>query len=71
MSRTATVGLSHLEAPVRGEWRLPDDLRQVLVEKHARDELLTRSDAELLEQALGVVLDSVGGEKRPRRFPGS
>jgi hypothetical protein len=41
---------------------LPDDLRQVLVEKDVRDELLTRTDAELLEQALGVVLDSVGGE---------
>ena len=48
-----------VEATAGGQRRLTNDFREVLVEEHASDELLSRGDAELLVQIPDVVLDGV------------
>jgi hypothetical protein len=55
--RAGAVGL---EAPVRGERGLLDELGQVLVEEDTRDEFLARPDFKLLEEALHVIAHGVG-----------
>jgi hypothetical protein len=57
-----TRRLDAVEASSGGERRALGYLGQVLVEKHAGDELLARSDADLVVEALGVVLDRVRRE---------
>jgi len=54
-----TRRLDAVEASSGGERRALGYLGQVLVEKHPGDELLARSDADLVIEALGVVLDGV------------
>ncbi len=54
--------LDAVEASSGGERRALGDLGEVLVEKHAGDELLAGSDADLVVEALGVVLDGVRRE---------
>jgi len=54
--------LFDVDAPARRQRCLAHDLGEVLVEEHASDERLSRGDAELLVEALGVVLDGVRGD---------
>ena len=51
--------LGTVESSARGERCALGYFGEVLVEEHPRDELLARSDADLLVEALGVVLDCV------------
>src|SRR5256885_641852 len=57
-----TRRLDAVEASSGGERRALGYLGEVLVEKHPGDELLARSDADLVVEALGVVLDRVRRE---------
>lgn len=57
-----TRRLDAVEASSRAERRALGYLGEVLVEKHPGDELLARSDADLVVEALGVVLDRVRRE---------
>jgi hypothetical protein len=54
-----TRALDAVEASSGGERRALCYLGEVLVEEHPGDEFLARSDADLVVQALGVVLDRV------------
>ena len=54
--------LDAVEASSGGERRALGYLGEVLVEEHPGDELLARSDADLVVEALGVVLDRVRRE---------
>src|SRR5206468_12892206 len=58
----ALVVLDAVEASSGGERRALGYLGEVLVEEHPGDELLARSDADLVVEALGVVLDGVRRE---------
>jgi hypothetical protein len=51
-----------VESPARRQRRVERHLGEVLVQEHAGDELLPRGDAELLVEALDVVIDGVRGQ---------
>ena len=55
-------GLEAVEAAAGGERRALGYFGEVLVEEHPGDELLARSDADLLVEVFGVVLDCVRRE---------
>src|SRR5690242_17292835 len=57
-----TRTLDAVEASSGGQRRALDYLGEVLVEEHPGDELLARSDADLVVEALSVVLDRVRRE---------
>jgi hypothetical protein len=54
-----TRTLDAVEASLGGERRALGYLGEILVEEHPGDELLARSDTDLVVEALGVVLDRV------------
>src|SRR4051812_25194507 len=61
-SRLRCSRLDTVEASAGGQRRALSHLGEVLVKEHPGDELLARTDADLLVQALGVVLDRVRRE---------
>ena len=62
-----TRTLDAVEASSGGQRRALGYLGEVLVEEYPGDELLARSDADLVVEALGVVLDRVRGGPATRR----